>query len=115
MNKSRQQRSNATRILRVALLLATLPMPAAAQDIRGLEVCTAEKQMERRTSCLQANVDFLQQALMRLTHETQDRIAASERDLAAARADIVSLKSALDKLSAELAQLKAKAETSGKK
>ena len=36
---------------------------AAAQDIRGLENCAAEKQMERRTGCLQANVEFLQQAL----------------------------------------------------
>ena len=50
--------------LRIAgpLLLALLS-PAAAQDIRGLEVCTAEKQMERRTGCLQANVEYLQQAL----------------------------------------------------
>jgi hypothetical protein len=32
--------------------------PAAAQDIRGLQICTAEKQMERRTSCLQANVEL---------------------------------------------------------
>jgi hypothetical protein len=39
------------RRLGVALLLAAVS-PAAAQDIRGLEVCTAEKQMERRTSCL---------------------------------------------------------------
>ena len=29
---------------------------ARAQDVRGLEVCTAEKQMERRTGCLQANI-----------------------------------------------------------
>ena len=46
-----------------ALLLAALLSPAAAQDIRGLEVCTAEKQMERRTGCLQANAEFLQQEL----------------------------------------------------
>ena len=37
--------------------------PAAPQDISGLEICTAEKQMDRRTACLQANVEFLQQAL----------------------------------------------------
>src|SRR5271155_2916757 len=55
-------------------LLAALLSPAAAQDVRGLEVCTAEKQMERRTGCLQANVEFLQQALIRLTRETQDRM-----------------------------------------
>jgi septal ring factor EnvC (AmiA/AmiB activator) len=99
-----------------ALLLAALLAPAAAQDIRGLEVCTAERQMDRRTACLQANVEFLQQALLKLAHDTQDRLAASERDLAAARAEIATLKSALDKLGAELAQVKAaKAETPAKK
>ena len=96
-------------------LLAGLLSPAAAQDIRGLEVCTAEKQMERRTGCLQANVEFLQQALTRLSRETQDKIAAAGRDLAAARAEIAALKSAMEKLTSELAQIKAKAEPGGKK
>jgi hypothetical protein len=55
--------------------------PAAGQDIRGMEVCTAEKQMERRTSSLQANAEFLQQALIKLDRETRDRIAAADRTL----------------------------------
>jgi hypothetical protein len=99
----------------VGLLLATLLSAASAQDIRGLEVCTAEKQMERRTSCLQANVEFLQQALLKLSRDTQDRIAAADRDLADARAEITALKSAIDKLNGELAQVKAKAEAPAKK
>jgi chromosome segregation ATPase len=96
-------------------LLATLLSPASAQDIRGLEVCTAEKQMERRTSCLQANVEFLQQALNKLSRDTQDRIAATDRDLTSARAEIAALKSTLEKLSGELAETKAKAEAPAKK
>jgi hypothetical protein len=32
---------------------------ASAQDVPGIEICTVEKTMERRTSCLQSNVDFL--------------------------------------------------------
>jgi hypothetical protein len=99
----------------VGALLAALLSPAAAQDIRGLEVCTAEKQMERRTGCLQANVEFLQQALTKLARETQDKIAAAGRDLTAARAEIPALKSALARLDSELAQMKTKAEPSGKK
>ncbi len=104
------------RALRYAgpLLLALLS-PAAAQDIRGLEVCTAEKQMERRTGCLQANAEYLQQALAKLTRETQDKLAAAGRDLAAARAEIATLRSALAKLGSDLAELKAKAEPAGKK
>jgi hypothetical protein len=96
-------------------LLLALLSPAAAQDIRGLEVCTAEKQMERRTGCLQANVEYLQQALAKLTRETQDKIAAAGRDLAAARAEIATLKAALAKLGGDLAELKAKAEPAAKK
>jgi hypothetical protein len=97
------------------LMLATLLSAASAQDIRGLEVCTAEKQMERRTSCLQANVEFLQQALLKLSHDTQDKIAATDRDLAAAHAEITALKSTLEKLNSELAETKAKAEPPAKK
>ncbi len=88
---------------------------AVAQDIRGLEVCTAEKQMERRTGCLQADVEFLQQALNRLTLETQDKMAAANRDLAAAQAEITELKSTMAKLNEEVTQLKAKIEHSGGK
>lgn len=109
-------RPRATQFLRVAgILIVALLSPATAQDIRGLEVCTAEKQMERRTGCLQSNIEFLQQALTRLTRETQEKITAANRDLAAARAEIATLKSAVTKLTDELTQLKAKSEPSSKK
>jgi hypothetical protein len=97
------------------LLLVTSLAPAAAQDIRGMEVCTAEKQMERRTACLQANVEFLQQALNKLAHDTQEKSAAADRDLAAARAEIAALKSTVEKLNTELKQMKVKAEPESKK
>lgn len=100
---------------RCGLVLVTSLSPAAAQDIRGMEVCTAEKQMERRTACLQANVEFLQQALLKLSRETQEKSAATDLDLAAARAEIATLKSAMEKLTSELKQMKVKAEPEGKK
>ena len=106
----------AAQFLRAAgLALVTSLSSAAAQDIRGMEVCTAEKQMERRTACLQANVEFLQQALIKLARETQEKSAAADRDLAAARAEIAALKSAMEKLNGELKQMKAKAEPESKK
>jgi seryl-tRNA synthetase len=106
----------AAQILRpAALVLVTSLSPAAAQDIRGMEVCTAEKQMERRTACLQANVEFLQQALNKLSHDTQEKSAAADRELAAARAEIAALKSTMEKLNSELKQMKAKAEPESKK
>ena len=98
-----------------ALVLVTSLSPAAAQDIRGMEVCTAEKQMERRTACLQANVEFLQQTLNKLAHDTQEKSAAADRDLAAARVEIAALKSAMERLTVELKQMKVKAEPESKK
>jgi predicted nucleic acid-binding Zn-ribbon protein len=80
-----------------------------------MEVCTAEKQMERRTSCLQADVDYLQQALIKLDREMHDKSAAADRDLAQARAEIAALKSKIEQLASELAQTKSKAESNGKK
>jgi hypothetical protein len=77
-----------------------------------VKICTAEKQMERRTGCLQGNVEFLRQALTKLTRETQDKIATAERDLAAAQAEITELKSTVAKLNTELKQIQVNAETS---
>ena len=101
-------------LLIAAAILAASPSPAAAQDIRGMEVCTAEKQMERRTSCLQANVEFLERALNKLARETEQKMAAADRDLAASRAEIAALKSAVAKLTQELAATKRNA-ADGKK
>ena len=99
----------------VGALLVILLSPVAAQDIRGMELCTAETRMERRTGCLQTNIEFLQQALIKLARETQDKITATDRDLAAARAEIVALKSTMEKLNSELTQMKANAKPNGKK
>jgi hypothetical protein len=92
------------------MLVALMSSPAIAQDIPGLELCTAEKQMERRTGCLQSNDEFLQQTLSKLARETNAKITASGRALATAQAEIAALKSAIEKLNSELAQMKAKSE-----
>jgi BMFP domain-containing protein YqiC len=97
------------------MLAGALLSPAAAQDIRGVEKCTAEAQMERRTGCLQANVEFLHQALMKLERDTREKINALTRDLAVSRTEITTLKSTVTKLDSELAQLRAKADPAAKK
>src|SRR5215470_10861532 len=110
----RRLRSVTAKLLCGTLLVA-LVSPAIAQDIRGIEACMSEKQMERRTGCLQANIEFLQQSLTRLAREAQDKITAVGRDLVAARAEIAELKLAMARMNGELAQLKAKAEPANKK
>ena len=79
---------------------------ASAQDIRGLEVCTAEKTMERRTSCLQSNVEFLQQALTKQARETKARLDAADREAATRKAEVAALKAEVASLRAMLAELK---------
>src|SRR6059058_1617938 len=57
------------------LLLATLAIvPVRAQDVPGIEICTVEKTMERRTSCLQSNVDFLQKTITKLNLDHQQKL-----------------------------------------
>ncbi len=94
--------------LRLLALLASLlvAVPAVSQDIRGLEICTAEKAMDRRTSCLQSNVEFLQQALAKQTRDMQARLADANREIAAHKAELATLKAALAKFQQELADLK---------
>ena len=93
---------------RIIVLIAFVILSAAAQaqDIRGLEVCTAEKAMERRTSCLQSNVQFLQQALAKQAREVKARLDVADREAAARTHEIAALKAEVASLKAMLADLK---------
>lgn len=93
-------------MLRLAIALFLIAAPAAAQDIRGLERCTAEKAMDRRTSCLQSNIEFLQEALAKQARETRTMLDAAQREAQAQKAEIAALKQALGKLERELSDLK---------
>lgn len=96
-------------------IFALLATPAPAQDIRGMERCTAEQQMDRRTGCLQANVEFLQQELAKVRREMLTQITAARSELAGAKIDNAALKAALAKLEADVTQLKTKAAEPAKK
>lgn len=85
-----------------AALVLLLAGPAAAQDVRGLEICTAEKQMERRTSCLQSNVEFLQATMQKNAADAQQKLNAANAQLVAANKEIAALKEAISKLQARV-------------
>src|SRR5512144_1494104 len=74
-----------------ALLAAAWPATVHAQDVPGIEICTVEKTMERRTSCLQSNVDFLQKTITKLALDQQRRIDAANRQIDALKANVASL------------------------
>ncbi len=103
-----------------ALIAACLLFPlgagtAPAQDVRGLEVCTAEKQMDRRTGCLQANVEFLQGVIERHARDARQRLDAAAKELAAARNEIATLKAALAAMQARLEKLEQAGAAKGEK
>jgi septal ring factor EnvC (AmiA/AmiB activator) len=71
-----------------------------AQDIPGIEICTAEKTMERRTSCLQSNIDFLQKTVTKVAADYQQKLDAANRQLESLKATTAGLQKALDELQA---------------
>src|SRR4051812_20521556 len=94
-------------IARTILTLASAVLPlvgmldhAQAQDVPGIEICTVEKTMERRTSCLQSNVNFLQQTLGKLRLDQQQRLDAANRQVEALTATVVTLQRAVTDLQA---------------
>jgi TolA-binding protein len=73
------------------LLTAAWPATVHAQDVPGIEICTVEKTMERRTSCLQSNVDFLQKTITKLTTDHQQKIDATNRQIEALKGAVIGL------------------------
>jgi hypothetical protein len=93
-------------LLRIALATSTALAPgvmnsaASAQDVPGIEICTVEKTMERRTSCLQSNVDFLQKTITRLGLDQQQKLDAANRQIEALKAAVTRLQKTVDDLQA---------------
>jgi prefoldin subunit 5 len=83
-----------------ALLTATFPAMVHAQDVPGIEICTVEKTMERRTSCLQSNVDFLQKTITKLAADHQQKLDAATRQIEGLKATVASLQKNVDDLQA---------------
>jgi chromosome segregation ATPase len=100
----------------VALVLAASTLratsPAAAQDVQGIELCTRESRLDRRTGCLQSNVEYLQQVIAKNALDAQQKLAAANREIAAqkeagaaAAREIAALKDALAAVQGRLDQL----------
>jgi septal ring factor EnvC (AmiA/AmiB activator) len=93
----------------VAILLVGA---VVAQDVPGIEICTRESRLDRRTSCLQSNVEFLQQILTRNALDAAQKLSAANREiaalkeqLAATNRDLTALRDALSAMEAKIGQL----------
>jgi hypothetical protein len=89
---------------RIALAVSTtlaICLPAfsvRAQDVPGIEICTVEKTMERRTSCLQSNVEFLQKTVLKLTADHQQKLDAAKAQIEGLKASLASLQKIVEDL-----------------
>ena len=83
-----------------ATALVPSPVELHAQDVPGIEICTVEKTMERRTSCLQSNVDFLQKTITRLSADHQQKLDAATRQIESLKVTVTGLQKVVADLQA---------------
>ena len=91
-------------MLRIAFLglgLIALGIDAGrAQDIVGIEDCTKTTGLDKRTGCLQSNVNFLQRLVIKNALEAAQKFSATEAELVALRGTVSSLQRAVEQLQA---------------
>src|SRR5262245_64522599 len=95
-------------------IACVLPPQGYAQDVPGIEICTVEKTMERRTSCLQSNVDFLQKTITKLALDSQRRIDAATRQVDGLKATVASLEKLVEEQKKAIEEVKKAAEEAKK-
>lgn len=88
----------------MAMLLMALGVATAtavrAQDVPGIEICTAEKDMARRTGCLQSNVNFLKTTMTQMSLDNQRKLDGATRQIEALKTAVVALQKRVDELQA---------------
>jgi TolA-binding protein len=90
-------------VLALALLLPLCALAsgnANAQDVPGIEICTVEKTMERRTSCLQSNVDFLQKTITKLGIDHQQKLDTAKAQIEGLKSTVIGLQKSVEELQA---------------
>lgn len=80
------------------LLALPLSLAARAQDVPGIEICTVDKTWERRTSCLQSNVDFLVKTINKMKSDQDQKLDAMRRSNEAQAAAITALQKTVAEL-----------------
>jgi hypothetical protein len=94
--------------------LAAVANPVIAQDVPGIENCMAEKQIERRTGCLQSNINYLKTVIATEVGKARAE-AQAKLDDAAKQTDVLKLvvsglQAQLKQLQADVAEAKRKAD-----
>ena len=94
----------------LAVLMLTTAVPAVPQDVPGIEICTRESRLDRRVSCLQSNVEFLEQVISKSARETQQKLNAATREIAALKELLAVSTANMAELREQLAGMQSKIE-----
>jgi multidrug resistance efflux pump len=108
------RRPSARSLIALMVLGGTLAASgsALAQDVPGIENCMAEKQIERRTGCLQSNINFLKTQITtevgRAKVEAQAKLDDAAKQIDALKLLVAGLQAQLKQVQADLADARAK-------
>jgi hypothetical protein len=86
-----------------------------AQDIPGVEDCTKTSGLDKRTGCLQSNVDFLHRLVMKNALDARQRLSAANAEIVALKSEIAALKILVANLQRNVEQLQAVQKSAGEK
>ncbi len=90
-------------MIRMGCLAAALWLMGSAvraQDVAGIELCTHETRMDRRTGCLQSNIDYLHQLIAKNAADAQQKLNAATSEITVLKAALASLQVSVEKLQA---------------
>src|SRR5215813_2146214 len=100
----REDRNGEKSMFRIAVLGLSLILVGVdagwAQDIAGIEDCTKTSGLDKRTGCLQANVNFLQRLVTKNALEARQRLNAANAEIAALKGMVTSLQASVEQLQA---------------
>ncbi|MBX9778562.1 MAG: hypothetical protein K2Y71_29675 [Xanthobacteraceae bacterium] len=85
-------------MLAAAMLLSVAA--GSAQDVAGVEDCTKTQGLDKRTGCMQSNVNFLQRTITRNQLDAHRRLQAAETELMALRSALGAMRKQVDELQA---------------
>jgi len=106
-------------MVRLAVLGLSLIVVAAtaaqAQDIAGIEDCTKTSGLDKRTGCLQSNVNFLQRLVTKNALESWQKLNAANAEIVALKSEVAGLKGLAANLRKTVEQLQAAQKGAGDK
>jgi hypothetical protein len=100
--------------LGVALIVVGIGV-ALAQDIAGIEDCTKTSGLDKRTGCLQSDVNFLHQLVTKNALDARQRLSAANAEIVALKSEVAGLKVLAANLQRSVEHLQAAQKAAGDK